>query len=442
MVSKEHDVKKVVRVGLFGVGTVGSGVATVLTENAEIICQRCTEIQLTHIASRSKEKIQALVDKLGLKDVTISDDWKTLLEDDSLDILVEVAGGIPVAKEFITEALTRGKSVVTANKDLMASYGSELLQLAEDNHTDLFFEASVAGGIPIIQALKESLVANEFTQIMGILNGTTNYILTAMNQKGQDFQVALDQATELGYAEADPTDDVENFDAGRKIAILASIAFNSRVKDSDVPVEGITKITDWDITYAKEFGYTIKSVGVAKCENGEIEVRVHPAMIPNEHPLASVNDAFNGVFVEGNALGKAMFYGRGAGSLPTGSAVVGDIVNAARNIIHDCRSRWGCTCYLDLKIKPVEETSSKYYVRITAYDRPGVFAAITKILGGKNVSLDAVMQKRRVSEDMAEIVMITHKVKHADLMAAMDEIGKLDCVPEIKSIIRVEENDA
>ncbi len=441
MEKRARDSKKIVKVGLFGLGTVGSGVATVLAENANIISQRCTEVKLTHIISRKPEMAQKLMDKLGLKDIKISQNYMALVEDDSLDILVEVAGGIEAPKEFISEALKRGKSVITANKDLMSSYGSELLTIAEDNQTDLFFEASVAGGIPIIQAMKESLAANKFKQVIGILNGTTNYILTAMSQKGQSFEDALEEAKALGYAEADPTSDVENLDAGRKTAILASIAFNSRVKDSDVPVEGITKVSSWDITYAREFGYSIKSLGIARCEDNQIEVRVHPVMIPLSHPLAAVNDSYNAVFVEGNALEKAMFYGRGAGSLPTASAVVGDIINAARNIIHNCRSRWGCSCYLDRTIKPMNETVSKYYIRISALDRPGVFAAITDILGKQNVSMDSVMQKRRFSLDAAEIVMITHKVKHSALMASMEAIKNLDCVSEVNSIIRVEEND-
>lgn len=442
MVCNNTNAPRVIKVGLFGCGTVGSGVATVLKENAELISSRCTRIQLTRIVSRRPQIVEELAHKLGLTDVIISDDYLDIINDSSIDIAVEVIGGVTTAKDFITAALKAGKSVITANKDLMSSSGHELLELAEEHKTDLFFEASVAGGIPIIQAMKESLAANEFTQITGILNGTTNYIMTAMSQNGQSFEDALEDAKALGYAEADPTADVENLDAGRKIAILASLAFNSRVRDTDVPVEGITKISSWDITYAKEFGYEIKSVGIAKSDGQEIEVRVTPAMIPQGHPLASVHDSYNAVFVEGNAIEKAMFYGRGAGSLPTGSAVVGDIINAARNILNDCRSRWSCTCYSNKPIKSLDQTSSKYYMRIVAYDRPGVFAEITEVLGQEGVSMDAVMQKRRFSEDSAEIVMITHLVKHANLTRAMDLVGKLDCVSAIKSIIRVEENNS
>ena len=315
-------------------------------------------------------------------------------------------------KQAIATALEKGKSVVTANKDLMASHGSELLKKAEEHHTDLFFEASVGGGIPIIQVMKESLAANKFTRVMGILNGTTNYILTRMSEEGLGFEEALEEAKALGYAEADPTNDVEGYDAARKIAILASIAFNSRVTDNMVSVEGITKIDPWDIKYAKEFGYEIKMVAIAREDDNAVEARVHPLMLPKSHPLAAIRDSYNAVFVEGDPIDKAMFYGRGAGSLPTASAVVGDVINAARNLCHDSRSRWGCTCFSNKRVKTLDETVSKYYVRISAYDRPGVFAAITRILGEQKVSLDAVMQKRSISDNAAEIVMITHQVKH------------------------------
>ncbi|MEG1500818.1 MAG: homoserine dehydrogenase [Clostridiales bacterium] len=438
----KNGANRVIKLGLLGVGTVGSGVATVLAKNSDVITARSAEIQLARIVDKDIEKATALAKNLGLNDAVISGDYHDLLNDDEIEIVVEVVGSIEMPKAFISAALAKGKSVVTANKDLMSSYGSELLQLAVENGADLFFEASVAGGIPIIQAMRESLSANHFSQIMGILNGTTNYILTAMSNKGQSFDEALSEAKALGYAEANPTSDIENYDAARKIAILASIAFNSRVKDSMVPVEGITKISSWDITYAKEFGYEIKSVGIAKFDGQEIEVRVHPAMIPVSHPLATVADSYNAVFVDADALEKAMFYGRGAGSLPTGSAIVGDIMHAARNIIYDSRSQWGCSCYKDIPVKPLAETVSKYYVRISAYDRPGVFAAITDVLGSENVSMDAVMQKRRLSADLAEIVMITHKVKHANMVKALEKIAHLECVAEVENIIRVEENDA
>ncbi len=435
-------IDRVVKVGILGLGTVGSGAAKILIEHSDLIALRAMPIKLIRVVDKDIPKAQKLLDSLGLNDIPVSDNWQDLVNDDSIDIMIEVVGGIQMPYEAISAALKKGKSVVTANKDLIASHGGELLSIAEEFATDLFFEASVAGGIPIIQVMKESLAANRFVQIMGIVNGTTNYILTSMAEKGASFEEALQEAQKLGYAEADPTNDVEGYDAARKIAILASIAFNSRVTDDMVPVEGITHISDWDIKYATEFGYVIKMLGIAKEDENGIEVRVHPAMIPQSHPLASVRDSFNAIFVEGDVLGEAMFFGRGAGSLPTGSAIVGDVIAAARNICHNSKSRWGCTCFMEKKVKTIDQTNSKYYVRIKVFDQPGVFAAITKILGEENVSMDSVMQKRRISEDKAEIVLVTHQVNHADMMRSIDRIRNLSCVANIANIIRVEEREA
>ncbi|MGI6361131.1 MAG: homoserine dehydrogenase [Bacillota bacterium] len=429
---------KQIKVGIFGFGTIGIGTATALIKNADIIAARAVEIVLTRIADRHIERGQKVLADLGATGVVITKDFMDIVNDPEIDIMIEVAGGIDGPRKAITAALKAGKSVVTANKDLMATHGGDLLELAEANNVDLFFEASVAGAIPIILPLKESMACNKFRQIKGILNGTTNYILTSMDEKGSTFADALQQATDLGYAESDPTDDVEGYDAARKVAILASIAFNSRVTYDMVYVEGITKISDWDMMYAKEFGYAIKILGIAKEEDNVIEVRVHPVMIPLDHPLAAVRDSFNAVFVEAFPLDQAMFYGRGAGALPTGSAVAGDVVAAARNIVHDCKNRWGCGCFDHKEVKSIDDTISKYYVRMAAYDRSGVFAAITDILKD-HVSLDSVMQKRRLSEDQAEIVLITNKVKHADMMAALAEIKKLECVVDVINIIRVDD---
>ncbi len=430
-----------VKVGICGLGTVGSGVLKILSSNADIIASRAMKIEVARVAEKDFARAKDLLDRAGLSSVPISVDWHELVNDENIDIIVEVIGGVKVAKDIITAALQAGKSVVTANKDLMAACGGEMLHLAEENHTDLFFEASVAGGIPVIQAVKESLSGNRILQVMGIVNGTTNYILSNMAEKGSSFKAALKEAQELGYAEADPTNDVEGYDAARKIAILASIVFNSRVNDSMVATEGITNISSWDIAYAKEFGYVIKMVGIARCDDQSIEVRVHPLMISKDHPLASVRDSYNAVFVEGDAVEKTMFYGRGAGSLPTGSAIVGDIINAARNINHNCKSRWGCTCYKNLPIKPLAETISKYFVRLNVCDRPGVFAAITNILSEESVSMATVMQKRRTGGGEAEIVLITHLTPHAAIEKAISRIVDLDCVFAATSIIRVEDNE-
>jgi homoserine dehydrogenase len=418
---------------------VGGGTLSVLTRNRDIIAARAPRIQVSHVADQDTARAAALLRQLSLTDISVSSSWQDLLADPALDIVVELIGTLPVARELISAALCAGKSVVTANKDLLAAHGGELLALAAQNGVDLFFEGSVCGGIPIIQAMKEGFAANRIIQLMGIVNGTTNYILTNMMEQGLGFAEALSEAQRLGYAEPDPTNDIEGYDAARKIAILASIAFNSRVSDDMVPTEGVTGISHWDIAYAAEFGYVIKMLGLAKSDGVSIEVRVHPAMISKSHPLAAVRDSYNAVFVEGDALEKAMLYGRGAGALPTGSAVAGDIINASRNIVHNSRGPWGCTCCRQLPVKTLAQTSSKSYVRMQALDLPGVFAAITAKLGEQQVSMASVVQKRSLAGDMAEIVLITHEVNHEHLQRALKEIAALDCVAEIGSVIRVED---
>jgi homoserine dehydrogenase len=346
-------------------------------------------------------------------------------------------GGIEPARRYVLEALSRGKSVVTANKDLLAVHGQELLTTASQNKADLFFEASVAGGIPIIKILKESLAGNRIQEVIGIVNGTTNYILSKMTNEGSDFGAVLREAQEKGYAEADPTSDIEGFDAARKIAILASLAFNSRVTLDDVYVEGITRITPEDIRYARELGYVVKLLGIAR-ETGEgIEVRVHPALVPAKHPLAAVSDAFNAVFVRGDAVGETMFYGRGAGELPTASAVVGDIIAAARNRRFNIAGLIGCTCFETKPVRPITAIQTCYYLRLRVTDRPGVLAGIAAAFGNNNVSLAAVTQK--TTGVIAELVLVTHRVQEANLRAAVEELKRLPTVETVANIIRVEE---
>lgn len=437
--------KSEIKVGIVGLGTVGGGTATVLAENADVIAARATAIRLAAVADIATEKARAFLDDIGLKDTVLTDNWHDLIDDPEIDIVVETIGGTTLSREVISAALKAGKSVVTANKDLLALYGGELLAIAAEKQTDLFFEAAVAGGIPVVQAVKEGLAGNRFKSIMGIVNGTTNFILTKMSETGEDFADALAEAQRLGYAEADPTSDIEGYDAARKVAILSSMAFNSRVTFDMVACEGITRISKWDMRYADEFGYTIKMLGIARHhgeeDGGYIDARVHPVMIPKNHPLATVRDSYNAVYVEGNAVEKTMFYGRGAGALPTGSAIVGDIIQAARNIVHNCKARWGCTCYLNLPVLPIDEVEGKYYVRICVYDTVGVLAALATALTENNISVDAVIQKRKISDDKAEIVIITYKVRHADMMAALKAIGDLDCTYEVSDYIRVEEDE-
>jgi len=428
-----------VNVAIIGVGTVGGGACEVLCKNTDIIAIRSTKINIKAICDLDLVKARAVSDKSGLKDVIITKNWQDIVNDPEVDIVVETIGGTGVAKEIIVSAINNKKSVVSANKDLMARDGGELLALAAQNKVDLFFEASVAGGIPIIQAMKESLAGNDVKQIMGIVNGTTNYILTKMTETGADFNEALADAQRLGYAEADPTNDIEGYDAARKMAILASIAFNVRVRNDMVPVEGITKIDSWDIAYAKEFGYVMKMLGVATSDSDGVEVRVNPVMIPAEHPLASVKDSFNAVYVDSYPLGQAMFYGRGAGSLPTASAVVGDVINATRNITNNSRGRWGCTCALTKRMKTLEESISKYYLRVAVHDRSGVFASLTSALAKHNISLESVMQRRSIGDGEAVIVIVTHKVSHASMLLAAETVRALDTVLRIESLIRVED---
>lgn len=432
--------KNAVNVALIGAGTVGGGTLNVLTHNADIITARALPIHVRWVAALTEEEGRTAIEKVGATDVRVTTNWREAVSDPDVDIVVELIGGTTVARDIISTALKAGKSAVTANKDLMATHGGELLAIAAEHQTDLFFEASVGGGIPIIQALKENLAGNNFNEIIGIVNGTTNYILTKMSETGADFADALKQAQDLGYAEADPTSDVEGKDAGRKMAILSSIAFNSRVTFDMVECQGITKISTHDIQYAKENGYVIKMLGVARCDGQAIDVRVHPVLLPITHPLASVRDSYNAVFVNGDALENAMFYGRGAGSLPTGSAVVGDIIAAARNIAHSCKARYGCTCHKSLSVLPIGETVSKYYLRMQVDDATGVFASLAQILADNDISMDTIMQRRSLADNGAEIVMITHPAKFANFKMVLKQINELSFVREISNYIRVEQD--
>ena len=353
------------KIALLGMGTVGGGVYEIIERQKEEMPFKIgAALEVVKVLVRNKAKYADRIPAEKLTDV-----WEDVIGDDSIDIVVEVMGGIEPARTYIKAALEKGKHVVTANKDLMAMHGHELLELAGEHHCDLLFEAAVAGGIPIIRPLKQCLAGNNITEIMGIINGTTNFILTKMKEDGMDFGEALQLATDLGYAEADPTADIEGYDAGRKLAIMASIAFHTSVTFDDVFTEGITKITAKDMRYAKEMGCSIKLLGIAKNTETGIEVKVHPTMIPENHPLAAVNDSFNAVFVHGDAVDDAMFYGRGAGALPTGSAVVGDIMDVARNMLFHCNGRIGCSCYKNLPIKQIGDTTSRYYIRMQVHWR-------------------------------------------------------------------------
>ena len=425
--------KKIIHAALLGLGTVGTGVYKVLKSQEEEMEQKIgAAVAIKKILVRNLKKAAAKLQEPEL----LTDSWQEILEDESIDIIIEVMGGIHPAKEYITAALRAGKHVVTANKDLVASFGGELLDCAAEHHCDFLFEASVAGGIPIIRPLKQCLAGNHISEVVGIVNGTTNFILTKMTQEHMEFADALALATRLGYAEADPTADIQGYDAGRKVAIMASIAFNSRVTFEDVSTEGITHISSKDIRYAKELGCVIKLLGVAKNAENGIEVKVQPMLVPEGHPLASVNDSFNAVFVHGDAVDDAMFYGRGAGELPTASAIVGDVFDIVRNILFQCTGRISCTCYTELPIKKQEETESRFFLRLHVDDKPGVLAGIASVLGNYKVSIAQMIQKHR-KEDFAEIVVVTSEVREGNFHDAMLIIEGMEAVHKISSVIRV-----
>ena len=422
---------KKIKAALLGLGTVGGGVyKLVQRQKEEMVKKSGANLEITRILVHNMNK-----QRDGVDASLLTDNWKEIVEDPEISIVIEVMGGIEPAKTMILEALCAGKNVVTANKDLVAVHGRELLDAAQENQVDFLFEAAVAGGIPIIRPLKQCLAVNEIDEVIGIVNGTTNYILTKMFEDGMDFSEALAKATELGYAEADPTADVEGLDAGRKVAILASIAFHSRVVFDDVYTEGITKISAKDVAYAKEFGSVIKLLGVAHNREDGIEVAVYPMMLPKNHPLASVRDSFNAVFVHGDALDDAMFYGRGAGELPTASAVMGDVIDIIRDIRFSCTGRISCTCYKNTPVKSSDDVKNKFFVRMQVTNKPGVLARIASMFGEHKVSISKVIQKV-ITDGVAELVIVTEAVKEYHMQDALMHLREMDTTQEISSVIR------
>lgn len=426
--------RQVIKIGLLGLGTVGRGVYRILTENAANIELRAgIKLEIKKVLVRSLDKDRGMEMPQGVLTTNLED----IVSDPEIKIVVEVLGGTNPTLDYVLGALRQGKSVVTANKDMVAEHGERLFAAAQENNCDLLFEASVAGGIPIIRTIKQSLAANRIEEVFGIINGTTNYMLTKMTREGSQFEDILREAQAKGYAEADPTADVGGFDAARKIAILASIAFNTRVPLSQVYTEGITGITAEDISYADELGYVIKLLGIAKSREEGVEVRVHPTFIPKTHPLAAVDDVFNAVFVRGNAVGDTMFYGRGAGEMPTASAVVADIMDAARDIVRNVPGFIGCTCYEHKTVLDIGKTFSKYYIRLKVSDKPGVLASIALVFGNKEVSLKSVIQKEATGRT-AELVLVTHRVQEQNVQDALMDIKQLSSVIEVANVIRVE----
>jgi len=421
-----------INIGILGMGTVASGLVNII------------ELNNTKIAGNIKK--QLVVSKVLVKDAgkkrnvslpadTYTTDAYEIINNEEIQIIVELIGGINPAYEYIKLALNNKKHVVTANKALIATHGEELEQLAHVNGVRLMYEASVGGGIPIINTITENLSVNEFEQIKGIINGTTNYILTQMTENGLEYEQAVKEAQRLGFAEADPSSDVDGDDAAYKIAILSSIAFNQRVNVNDIPKEGITKISREDIAYAKELGYNIKLLASASRTNDEIELSVHPAFIPSAHPLSTVKNEFNAVFLKGNATGEIMLYGKGAGSLPTGSAVLSDIASIIKN---ECRSN-GDKISDSHMYKIVNRAYKKYYIRFEVIDKPGVLAKIASEFGKNNISLNSVVQRQKNGNNTAPLVFITHDTERKNIDAALAEIRNFDTVIQIASIIVVED---
>ena len=425
---------RTIRVGLIGLGTVGSGVVEILTRHRDDFRRRAgVDIELARFADRNESRAESL----GIPAEQFSTDAQAVIDDPSLDVVIELIGGTGVAREVVLSALGAGKSVVTANKALMASAGEEVMEAAERNGVDIAFEASVGGGIPIIGPLKHSLTSNEIVAVMGIVNGTTNYMLSRMAEHGLDYDTVLAEAQGRGFAEADPTADVDGHDAAAKIAILSSIAFNSRVVIGQVHAEGIRTLAPEDLAYAREMGYTIKLLAIARRTEGGIDVRVHPTMIPNSHPLASVNGVYNAIYVVGDSVGETMFFGEGAGSLPAASAVVGDLIEVARRIQSGCAPLVGCTCTEKLAVRDIAQLETEYYIRLAVADRPGVLAAVAKVFGDHGVSIGSVIQKR-AEQGLAQIVYVTHLARESAVRSALDEIASLDVTERIASVIRVE----
>lgn len=424
---------RIIKVGLLGCGTVGQGVYNLLKMNRDkyLHVLHGSELEIKKILVNDLEKKRE-----GIPAGLLTLDAADILGDPEIEVVIEVMGGVTKAREYIEQALRAGKHVVSANKDLMAVAGEEILELGNQVQRQVRYEASVAGAIPIISTIKENLLSNKITKVMGIINGTTNYILTKMFDEGRSLDDVLAEAQTLGYAEADPTSDIEGLDAARKIAILSSIAFNRKVVFDDVYVEGITKISVDDINYARQFKSTIKLLGIAKMKDDEIEVRVHPTLLPLNHPLAKVDDVYNAIYLEGNAFGNLTLIGKGAGSLPTASAVVADLLHIVRESSGD-RTIQNRSCYLESPIKQIEETCSHYYFRMVVVDKTRVLSKIADAFADNNVSIDSVIQ-RKLEGGQAELVILTDKVLHQGMEKAREQVANLDVVIDIKSVLRSE----
>jgi len=424
-------------VGILGFGTVGTGTAQILLRNRHLLKERSgVDIKLKKIADLDITRDRGIKIPMGIL-TTHSDE---VISDPDIHIVVELIGGTTVAKEFILKAIRKGKHVVTANKALLATHGIEIFRAAEKAGVEIGFEASVAGGIPIIKVLREGLVANRIRAVYGIINGTTNYILTKMTTEKAEYSQVLQEAQKLGYAEADPTYDVEGIDSAHKLAIIASLAFGSQYHLKDVYREGISWISPMDIEFAHELGYTLKLLGITKETNGRVELRVHPTMLPVDFLLSKVDGVFNAVYVEGDAVGSTLYYGRGAGDLPTGSAVVSDIADISRHIMTGAAGKFPAffKAAKPMPLMNMEDVTSMYYFRFSAIDKPGVLSKISGILGKHNISIASVIQKDRHEGKAVPLVVLTHRAREKDVMRAVKEINRLQIVAGKAVYIRVE----
>ncbi len=430
-------VERTVNIGVLGCGNVGAALISLIGERADDIESRTgIRLEVTRVAVRSLSKER----DVELPAKVFTTDAHEVVSDAAVDLVVEVIGGIEPARELVLEALDSGKAVVTANKELLANHGAELYAASDDSGVDLLFEAAVAGGVPLIRPLRESLVGEDVSRVMGIVNGTTNYILTKMTEEGWSYAEALTEAQSLGYAERDPTADVEGYDAGAKAAIIATIAFGQKVVAGDVSHEGISSITATDIDFAKRLGYQIKLLAICELlDDGSVAVRVHPTMVPDHHPLASVRDSFNAVFVEGDAVGDLMFFGRGAGGFPTASAVLGDVVDAAANLSKATHASLGS--FAKAKVRAIDDLHYSYYLNIEVQDQPGVLAAVAGVFGAHEVSIRSMEQQSLEDDpaplDRARLIFITHDARESDVRSTLHELRGLDAVTSVGSVLRV-----
>jgi homoserine dehydrogenase len=429
--------RREIQVGLLGFGTVGTGVLRIIEQHQDdLVHQTGCSLHVKKVLVQSAEKPRALEVNCDL----ITTNPEEVLFDPDIDIIIEVMGGIELARGYIAQALEQRKHVITANKDLMAFHGAELLTLASQNECDLFYEASVAGGIPILRALVEGFSSDRVKKMMGILNGTTNYMLTKMSKEGLGYEECLQQAQELGYAEADPTSDVEGLDAARKLAILGTLGFHTEVSLDEVKVKGITQVSREDIEYGKSFGYEMKLLGIADREGHEIELAVQPTFVHKSHPLAHVNGVFNAVYVYGEAVGETMFYGPGAGELPTATAVVSDLVTVVKNLKLGVNGRGMVAPYREKVLKPKERIFNRYFIRLIVEDQPGVLAFITQSLAHLDMSISQIFQKT-TENNKAEIVLITHRVSVQSLEQWLDEVKNHEHLDQVVSFYAVEGGD-